>query len=66
MLQMCKKTATTTTQKVAMVATPLALWNVDTIAVLTIRALVLLFRLHVSTKTEVWYRKILLLKLSFP
>ena len=49
LLQMWKKTATTTTQQVAMDATPLAVWNVDTIALPTIRALVLLY--HVETES---------------
>ena len=49
LLQMGKKSATITTQQVAMDATPLALWNVDTVALLTIRALVLLY--HVETES---------------
>ena len=44
-----KNCATITTQQVAMDATPLAVWNVDTNALLTIRALVLLY--HVETES---------------
>ena len=47
LLQVRKKSATITTQQVAMDATPSAVWNVDTTALLTIRALVLLY--HVET-----------------
>jgi hypothetical protein len=49
LLQLGKNPATTTTQQVAMDATPLAVWNVDTIALPTIRALVLLY--HVETES---------------
>jgi hypothetical protein len=49
LLQSRKKSATITTQQVAMDATPLAVWNVDTNALLTIRALVLLY--HVETES---------------
>ena len=49
LLQLRKKSATITTQQVAMDATPLAVWNVDTIALLAIRALVLLY--HVETES---------------
>jgi hypothetical protein len=47
--QLGKNCATITTQQVAMDATPLAVWNVDTNALLTIRALVLLY--HVETES---------------
>jgi hypothetical protein len=47
LLQMGKKSATITTQQVAMDATPLAVWSVDTVALLAIGALVLLY--HVET-----------------
>jgi hypothetical protein len=36
LLQLRKKSATITTQQVAMDATPIAVWNVDTIALLVI------------------------------
>ena len=49
LLQLGKKSVTITTQQVAMDATPLAVWNVDTIALLEIRALVLLH--HVETES---------------
>jgi hypothetical protein len=42
-----KNCATITTQQVAMDATPLAVWSVDTVALLAIGALVLLY--HVET-----------------
>ena len=44
------KIATITTQQVAMDAAPPALWSVDTVALLAVRALVLLYR--VETESE--------------
>jgi hypothetical protein len=48
LLQLGKNRATITTQQVAMDATPLAVWNVDTNALLAMRALVVLY--HVETE----------------
>jgi hypothetical protein len=44
-----KKSATITTQQVAMDATPLAVWSVDTVALLAIGALVLLYRVETGS-----------------
>ena len=49
LLQLRKKSVTITTQQVAMDATPRAVWNVDTNALLAIRALVLPY--HVETES---------------
>jgi hypothetical protein len=43
LLQLGKNRATITTQQVAMDAAPLAVWSVDTVALLAMRALVLLY-----------------------
>ena len=44
-----KNCATITTQQVAMDATPLAVWSVDTVALLAMRALVLLYRVETES-----------------
>jgi hypothetical protein len=49
LLQLGKNRATITTQQVAMDAAPLAVWNVDTVALLAMRALVLLY--YVETES---------------
>jgi len=47
--QLGKNCATITTQQVAMDATPLAVWSVDTVALLAIGALVLLYRVETES-----------------
>ena len=49
LLQLGKKSVTITTQQVAMDATPLAVWSVDTVALLAMRALVLLYRVETES-----------------
>jgi hypothetical protein len=44
-----KNCATITTQQVAMDATPLAVWSVDTVALLAMRAPVLLYRVETES-----------------
>jgi hypothetical protein len=48
-LQVWKNCATITTQQVAMDATPLAVWSVDTVALLAMRAPVLLCRVEMES-----------------
>jgi hypothetical protein len=48
-LQVWKNCATITTQQVAMDATPLAVWSVDTIALLAMRALVMLYHVEMES-----------------
>ena len=49
LLHLGKNCATITTQQVAMDATPLAVWSVDTVALLAIGARVLLYRVETES-----------------